>query len=175
MELPSNTLFWLVGLLVLVGYVGTLIYLHSRGRAPDGEFHSGRLPGYSYTLGANVGLDTSVVALPEGDWYPTRLETLHAGERTRLILSLSIDRQPDNPDALLDFLQRLGREIRERSEADVVLLQARPTDDPESQWEYLLAPDGAGWWGRERVETALRSPLPDKAPELNAPPGDRHG
>ena len=169
MEIPSNPLFWLVGLVILVGYVGTLIYLYTRGRAKDGEFHSGRLPGYSYTLGASIGLDASVVALPAGDWHPTRLETLHAGERTRLILSLSIDRRPDPPDPLWDFLDRLAREVQQRSEADVVLLQATPAADPEAQWEYLLAPDGAGWWGRERVETARRSPLPDEQSELNAP------
>ena len=166
MDIPTNPLFWLVAFVTLAGYVGTLIYLYSRRRGTNSEFHSGRVPGYSYTAGHNVGLDASVVELPEGDWFPTRLETLHTGQRTRLILSLSFQADPDRTETLRAFLTDLAGEVQDRSEADVVYLQARHEPEMEGRWECLVAPDGQGWWGREPVRTAYRTPRPDGSSEL---------
>ena len=159
MDIPSNPLFW-VGLgICLIGYVGTLIYLHTRGRESDEGFHSGRVPGYSYTAGHNVGLDASVVQLEAGDWLPTRLETLHSQERSRLILSLAFDADIDGDAPLQEFLSDLAREVQARSDADVVYVQAEHEYGVVGRWHYLFAPDGHGWWGRERVREAYRSPL----------------
>lgn len=157
--MPSNPLFWIVLAVVAVGYVATLFYLYSHQTQSDEGFHSGRVPGYSYTDGRNVGLDASVVGLEGGDWFPLRLETFHDSNRSRLILSLVFEAEIDGANPIEDFLAKLAAEVQERAEADVVFVQATGDLDIEGKWVFLHAPDGRGWWGAERVRNAFRSPL----------------
>jgi len=157
--MPSNPLFWLVLAVVAIGYVATLSYLYSRESGSEEGFHTGRVPGYAYTDGRNVGLDASDVELPDGDWVPLRLETFHGGDRTRLIVSVVLDIRGDSLDPVRPFARSLAGEIQTRSEADAVFVQATARVRAEGRWEYLYAPDGRGWWGAEQVRHAYRSPV----------------
>lgn len=156
-SMPSNSLFWIVLAVAAVGYVVTLWLLYS-DNGDEGGFHSGRTPGYSYTEGHNVGLDESVVEIPDGDWVPLRLETLHGPERSRLVLTIAIDVDSGVREGLYAFLQDLAAEAQRRSEADAVFVEAEGEFGTEGRWETLYAPDGRGWWGTEQVEHAYRGP-----------------
>lgn len=157
--MPSNSLFWISLGFVAIGYVGTLFYLYSRERDDGTEFHSGRVPGYSYTEGRNIGLDASLVPLDGGDWLPLRLETFHESERTRLIFSLAFETDVDDAGRIREFFAALSAEIQTRSDADVVYLQAESEHELGGRWHYVYAPDGRGWWGREEIRTVFKSPL----------------
>jgi len=166
--MPANPLFWSVFGLVAVGYVGTLWYLYTRNRRNGEGFHSGRVPGYSYTWGRNVGLDASVMPLDGGDWLPRRLETLHGSDRTRIVFSLTVETDEDDPAGIRAFLRELVETLQERSEADVVYIQASIEDELGGHWDYLYAPDGGGWWGGEPVREAYQSPLEPARIEVDA-------
>lgn len=166
--MPANPLFWTALGLVAVGYVGTLWYLYTRDRRDGEDFHSGQVPGYSYTSGRNVGLDASVIPLEGGDWMPLRLETLHGSDRTRLVFSLMFETREDDPEGIRAFLRELVETLQERSEAEVVYVQASIEDELGGRWDYLYAPDGGGWWGEEPVREAYRSPLEPARIEVDA-------
>lgn len=155
--MPANPLFWAVLLATAGAYVATLGFLYSEDEGAD--FHAGRVPGHSYTDGANVGLDASVVPLAEGTWMPLRLETLHTSGRTRLVLAVVFQMERDAPDELRDFFERLAETIRERAEADVVYIEGARERELGGPWRYLYAPDGGGWSGDEAVRAGYRSPL----------------
>jgi hypothetical protein len=155
--MPANPLFWIVLAVAAIGYVVTLWLLYS-GRGDDGGFYTGRTPGYSYTEGHNVGLDESVVDLPGGDWVPVRLETLHGPERSRLVLTIAVDLDPDVDDGVYGFLDDLAEEAQHRSEVDAVFIEADGEFGTSGRWETLYASDGRGWWGSEQVERAHRGP-----------------
>ncbi len=155
--MPANPLFWIVLTLASLAYIATLVTLYSGPRDSGNGFHSGRTPGFSYTQGHNVGLDETDVGLRDGGWIPTRLETLHGPERSRLILSIAFE--ADDGAALRPFLRELADEIQQRAEADVVLVEARcESGAAQGRWEELYAPDGRGWWGSEQVTRGHRSP-----------------
>lgn len=151
---PTPPLFWLVLGLTAVGLAVTVRWLQTHRDVTDASFHNGKLPGYSYTDGFNISLDASSIELPDGDWTPQRLETFHEPGRTRLILSVAV--QTEHPGEVETLLERLADEMLERTEAQVVLLQAA---DPEGRrWEWMHSRDGRGWWGAEAVRRATRSP-----------------
>jgi len=166
--MPANPIFWTVLGAVAVGYVATLGYLYGRDARPEAGFHSGRVPGYSYTSGRNVGLDASVVSLKGGDWRPVRLETLHASDRTRIVFSLVYEIDEDGPERLRAFLHDVAEFLQEQSGADAVYLQASPAEEFGGRWDYVYSPDGSGWWGRERLRAASRSPLEGARIEVDA-------
>jgi hypothetical protein len=153
--MPLNSLFWLVMTGVALGAVST--WLRERRRAAQaGETREGPVPGYSWTPGDRLVLESSSPEVP----MPARtlsIETFHTPDRARVIISLEVDSEL-SPDAAEAVMEQLAREIYRRSEAHAILIVGR-REGTLATGALLFAPDGRGWWGDERI-TRIYRPWP---------------
>jgi hypothetical protein len=163
--------------LVLVMVAGILIFRAvERRRARLRAFPDlargaryGPVPGYAYLPGGLVRWDPD--RPPRGlgkTWQPKSLETIHAGRRTRLVLTLEVYEMA--PAERVGLMKDLARRLQDRTGFRVVAvrLAARGSQQAD-QGELVFSPDGGGWTGTASDAT-VSVKLPEREPfRLQAP------
>lgn len=122
----------------------------------------GPVPGYSYLPGESLRFDPSEPLQPGlGHWEPISLETLHAGSRSRLVLSVRAS-EPLQGAELFTLLKTLAIRIQRKTRAQVVAVRVEEADG-EASAVLVLSPDGRGWTGTAK-EAELTAELPGREP-----------
>jgi hypothetical protein len=160
----SDPLFYLV-LAVAVGY--WLWSVNRRKREalrnqPElaAGAHVGPVPGYSYLPGALMRWDPE--NMPTGldeTWHPISLETLHAGKRTRFVLTITTTEPA--PTARFSIMRMLANRILERTNVQVLAIEIAAGADPSKPEILVVAKDGRGWTGTG-VEAFITARLSDR-------------
>ena len=108
----------------------------------------GPVPGYVYMPGEAIRWDTAY-RLPDGlgdEWWPLSIETIHAGSRQRIVLS--IGHYPMERGQLFTLLKQLTSRIHMRTTVQAVAIEARLRDAGEEHVASLIySADGQGWTG----------------------------
>lgn len=119
----------------------------------------GPVPGYAFMPGGALRLEADSQT---ADWKPVSIETLHAGARTRLILTVRPRGELDATESFT-LMKTLAQRVQKRTRAAVVAVQLAPeTEDPEAA-TLVYAPDGRGWTGTG-VDAELTANLRGRAP-----------
>jgi hypothetical protein len=156
--------------LVLVGAAGLYLYSVLRRRraalaglpgAARGVRH-GPVPGYAYMPGEVLRFDPKEpLQSGQGEWEPVSLETLHAGARSRLVLSVRVQGAPESAE-LFTLLKTLALRVQRRTQAHVVAVRAEQADG-EASSQLVYAPDGLGWTGTA-TDAAITAELAGREP-----------
>lgn len=161
----SDSLFYLV-VAVLAGFYLVRGIRHRRRllrQMPEAARGAriGPVPGYSRLGGRNVQWAPDEAAPPGlgQTWEPICMETIHAGRRSRLVLSL---RQVDEMESTAKFniMKTLAQRLARRTGALVVAVQFGGDSnavDPDAI--LILARDGRGWTGTS-TNAAVTARLP---------------
>ena len=163
----SDALFYLM-LVVLAGFYLWRSFRRRREllkRLPEAARGArvGPIPGYSRLPGKHVQWAPDE-ASPPGlgkTWEPLCMETVHAGRRSRIVLSLRRVAEMEPTDQF-SIMKTLARRLVRRTGALVVAVQfesERSSTDPEAV--LIFASDGRGWTGTTS-DAAVTAHLPGR-------------
>ena len=112
----------------------------------------GPVPGYSYLPGSLMTWDPTNPPPGIGEkWEPVSLETLHAGRRTRLVLTIRTDES--QPTERFSMMGNLAGRIMARTPVQVLAIEIEGSGHRGSE-VMITARNGRGWTG-----TGLDAPV----------------
>ena len=163
----SDALFYLIVALVAGMYLWRSYRRRKEllARLPDAARGArvGPVPGYSRLPGKNVQW-TPDEPQPPGlgkTWEPVCMETIHAGKRSRLVLSLRRIAEMAPTDQF-SVMKTLAQRLVRRTGALVVAVQFESLSSyAEPEAVLIFARDGRGWTGTT-TDAALTAHLPGR-------------
>ncbi len=162
----SDRLFYLI----LAVVIGSYLYRVNKRRRrvtrampplAEGE-QRGPMPGYSRLPGEHIrwSPNTPPPAGLDVTWKPLSMETLHAGRRTRLVLTVELLDEISVPDRFT-LLRTLAQRIMSGTSTIVAAVRMLPPGQNEADSVMILARDGRGWTGTGEGAT-VTARLPDR-------------
>ncbi|MBN1944740.1 MAG: hypothetical protein JW797_03645 [Bradymonadales bacterium] len=159
------TIFFILALSALF-----FLYLGRRGQVAGKRWEDaarrvtrGPVPGYSCLPGKFVRMDPA--GQPTGlrsDLTVVSMETIHANQRSRLVLTVS-GGEPEDTE-LFTLMKTMALRLQRRTGSHVVAVQFLPEGTTDANAAVLIySPDGRGWTGTTNGAT-LTVDLPGREP-----------